>query len=52
MTRVSKQTMIDKVISYEMEVNYLSRQQAEDYVRGLSDEELEQAYEDVLNNWL
>lgn len=47
-----KQTMIDKVMAYEMEVNYLTRIQADEYVKGLSDKELTQAYEDVLNNWV
>lgn len=48
----TKQDMIDKVIDYEVEVNYLTVMQAEDYVRSLSDEELAQAYQDVLDNWV
>lgn len=48
----TKQDMIDKVIDYEVEVNYLTVVQAEDYVHSLSDEELAQAYQDVLDNWV
>lgn len=48
---ITKQVMIDRVIEYEIEVNYLSYELAEDYVNALSDEELKKAYEDVLNNW-
>lgn len=49
---VSKQDMIDLVMKYEMEVNYLTAIQADEYVRSLSDEELTQAYQDVLDNWV
>jgi ribosome-binding protein aMBF1 (putative translation factor) len=48
----TKQDMIDKVIDYEVEVNYLTVIQAEEYALSLSYEELAQAYEDVLNNWV